>query len=50
MLKVWSGDVSTKDGFTGDFALSPDGEHILYGSDEGAVIYRFKEIFKGLSK
>ncbi|XP_023342348.1 WD repeat-containing protein 91 [Eurytemora carolleeae] len=38
--KVWSGDVSTKDGFTGDFALSPDGEHILYGSDEGAVIYR----------
>jgi len=38
--EVWSGELNTGGEYFGDFAVSPDNEHILAGTDSGAVVYR----------
>ena len=40
MLQVWSGDLNAGD-FVADFSVAPDNEHVLAGTETGAVVYRY---------
>ena len=41
--QLWKGEVPDGSTLAGDFALSPDSQHVLYGSDNGALVYKVGE-------